>query len=103
MLNTNLLERITSNGFTIQLDGDSFIISPSSKLTNKQREYLISNKPQIMAQLLNPLKQKRRPIIRFKTIDGSGTFLGNFDDTPESLIAILQDKYGKRLEATSHE
>ena len=47
-----MLEKIRNSGFTIQLDGDDFTVSPSEKLTNEQREYLKANKQQIMAELL---------------------------------------------------
>lgn len=47
-----LLEKIKNNGFSIELDGDSFNVSPSDKLTDQQREFLRANKPQIMDELL---------------------------------------------------
>jgi hypothetical protein len=47
-----MLEKIKNNGFTIELDGDGFTVTPSEKLTNEQREFLKANKPQIMAELL---------------------------------------------------
>ena len=47
-----LLEKIKNNGFTVELDGDSFTVTPSDKLTQQQREFLKSNKPKIMQELL---------------------------------------------------
>lgn len=48
-----LIERIKNNGLTIELDDDDgFTVSPSDKLTLKQREFLKANKAQIMAELL---------------------------------------------------
>lgn len=49
---TPLLEKIKNNGFDVQLDDDGFTVSPSEKLTNEQREFLKSNKSQIMTELL---------------------------------------------------
>ncbi len=47
-----LLEKIKNSGFIIELDGNSFTVSPSDTLTDKQRDFMKSNKPQIMAELL---------------------------------------------------
>ncbi len=47
-----MLEKIKNNGFSVELDGDGFIVSPSEKLTQQQREFLKANKLQIMAELL---------------------------------------------------
>lgn len=47
-----ILEKITQNGFSIELDGDSFTVSPSDQLTQQQRKFLKQNKPQIMQELL---------------------------------------------------
>ena len=46
------LTRIRHAGLTIKLDGDGFTVSPSEKLSDRQREFLKTNKPQIMAELL---------------------------------------------------
>jgi hypothetical protein len=47
-----MLEKITKSGFTFHLDDDGFTVSPADKLTQKQREFLKQNKPQIMRELL---------------------------------------------------
>jgi carbamoylphosphate synthase large subunit len=47
-----ILEKITQNGFSVELDGDSFTVAPSDQLTDQQREFLKANKPQIMRELL---------------------------------------------------
>jgi carbamoylphosphate synthase large subunit len=47
-----ILEKITQNGFSVELDGDSFTVAPSDQLTQQQREFLKQNKPQIMQELL---------------------------------------------------
>lgn len=47
-----LLEKIKNNGFSIQLDGDNFTVSPKEKLTEQQHEFLRANKSQIMDELL---------------------------------------------------
>lgn len=49
---SGLLEKIKKSGFTFQLDDDGFTVSPADKLTQKQREFLKANKPQIMRELL---------------------------------------------------
>ena len=43
---------IQNAGFTVKLDSDGFTVSPSEKLSDRQREFLKINKPQIMAELL---------------------------------------------------
>lgn len=47
-----MLEKIKRSGFTFELDDDGFIVSPADKLTQVQREFLKTNKPQIMRELL---------------------------------------------------
>ena len=47
-----MIEKIKNSGFTIELDGDGFIVSPSDKLTQQQCEFMKANKMQIMAELL---------------------------------------------------
>lgn len=47
-----LLEKIKNSGFSIELDGDNFTVSPKEKLTDQQREFMKTNKTQIMAELL---------------------------------------------------
>lgn len=49
---TQLLEKIKSNGFKIELDGDNFIVTPDEKLTDQQRLFLKLNQEQIMTELL---------------------------------------------------
>lgn len=49
---TPLLEKIKNSGFSIELDNDNFIVTPSEKLTDQQREFLKTNKAQIMTELL---------------------------------------------------
>ena len=49
---TMLLKKIKNSGFTIELDGDGFTVSPCDKLTEKQMAFMQANKPQIMAELL---------------------------------------------------
>lgn len=47
------LTEIQNAGFRVRLDDDNgFTVSPSDKLTAKQREFLKQNKPQIMRELL---------------------------------------------------
>ena len=36
----------------------------------------------------------RRPVIRFKLIEGGGTLLGVLGDDPEQLIQSLRDRFG---------
>ena len=47
-----MIEKIKNSGFTIELDGDGFIVSPSDRLTQQQCEFMKANKMQIMAELL---------------------------------------------------
>jgi hypothetical protein len=49
---TTLLEKIRNSGFTIELDDDNFIVTPSEKLTDQQRLFLKLNQAQIMTELL---------------------------------------------------
>jgi len=45
------LQKIKNAGFDIDLQGDSFIVTPSSSLNNKQREFLKAHKAEIIKEL----------------------------------------------------
>ncbi|RIZ70581.1 MAG: hypothetical protein D0528_01145 [Methylococcales bacterium] len=45
------LSKIREAGFNINLDGDSIVITPSSKLTQTQRDFLKSHKAEIIGEL----------------------------------------------------
>ncbi len=45
------LTKIKSAGFAVKLEGDSFKIIPSSKLTTTQRDFLKSHKAEIVSEL----------------------------------------------------
>jgi hypothetical protein len=47
-----MIDNIKNSGFTIQIDGDGFVVSPPDRLTHRQCEFMKANKPQIMAELL---------------------------------------------------
>ena len=47
-----MIDNIKNSGFTIQIDGDGFVVSPPDMLTHRQCEFMKANKPQIMAELL---------------------------------------------------
>jgi hypothetical protein len=47
-----LTDKIKSNGFSIELDGENFTVSPSENLTDAQKVFLKANKASIMAELL---------------------------------------------------
>lgn len=49
---TPLLEKIKNSGFTIELDDDNFVVTPSEKLTDQQRLFLKLNQEQIITELL---------------------------------------------------
>ena len=46
-----MLSRIIEQGFTVTLIGDDFDISPAKNLTDNQREFLRSNKAEIIQEL----------------------------------------------------
>lgn len=48
----NLIDRIRENGFEIELNGDDFIVTPDDKLTSRQREFMRTNREEIMHELL---------------------------------------------------
>ena len=52
------LIRMQKAGFTVKLDGDGFTVKPSHLLTSKQRDFLKSNKAQIMDALLTTVVYK---------------------------------------------
>ena len=45
------LSRIKQSGFSVTLDGDNLKITPSSKLTTTQREFLKAHKAEIISEL----------------------------------------------------
>ena len=45
------LSKIREAGFSVDLNGDSFKITPSSKLTENQRDFLKSHKAEIIGEL----------------------------------------------------
>ncbi len=45
------LSKIRESGFNVDLEGDSFKITPSSKLTENQRDFLKSHKAEIIGEL----------------------------------------------------
>lgn len=47
----NALSIMTQSGFNVSLNDDKLIVSPSSKLTNEQRQFIRQHKPQIIAEL----------------------------------------------------
>ncbi|MEI6334300.1 MAG: hypothetical protein WCS87_07050 [Methylococcaceae bacterium] len=47
------LTKIKNAGFAVKLEGDSFKIIPSSKLTTTQRDFLKSHKAEILTELKN--------------------------------------------------
>lgn len=47
----SLLNKLINDGFSISLFSDSFEITPASKLTDEYRQYLKTNKAEILAEL----------------------------------------------------
>jgi|CXWL01.1.fsa_nt_gi carbamoylphosphate synthase large subunit len=47
----NVLEEIHNSGISISVVGESISVTPSSRLTDSQRQYLKTNKPEIIAEL----------------------------------------------------
>ena len=47
-----LIDKIRNNGFEIELNGDDFTVSPNDQLTQQQREFMRTNKEEIMRELL---------------------------------------------------
>ena len=45
------LKKIKDAGFSVDLQGDSFVITPSSSLNNQQREFLKAHKAKIITEL----------------------------------------------------
>ncbi len=99
----NALQKIQSAGFDLSLNqrGNIFI-SPASKLTEKQRQYIISNKPGIVQELklktVPDIKTKIR-IYNYKIKDRPNSLLRVIMPGTELQTArgILKDKFGDRL------
>jgi hypothetical protein len=53
MSDTPLIDKIRNNGFEIELNGDDFSVTPDSKLTQHQREFMRTNREEIMHELLS--------------------------------------------------
>jgi hypothetical protein len=54
----NALSIITQSGFNVFLNNDKLIVSPSSKLTNEQREYIKLHKAEIISELQREAEQR---------------------------------------------
>ena len=107
------LAKIERAGFHVALDGDGFEISPSSKLTMPQREFLRQHRAEIIEELKTvnmvnvvnivsktmPPENKKGGVYCFRTAENPKAVLVMVD--PESELQgaweSLRRKYGDRL------
>ena len=52
MSGTPLIDKIRNGGFEIELNGDDFNVTPDSKLRQQQRDFMRTNREEIMHELL---------------------------------------------------
>ncbi len=50
-MDATILSRIQSAGFGLEVEGGTLFVSPSDRLTDKQRQFLKAHKPQLLAAL----------------------------------------------------
>lgn len=79
------------------VEGVGIADSPPAPTTEGMRSY---RTPQPAPSAPKPIN---RPVLRFKLTDGGGTVLGSPDDTVETLLTVLIDKWPDALLAAWHD
>lgn len=99
------IRAIRKAGFDLKPHGAMIVISPSSRLTRRQIQWLRQHKDELMEALTNErsVVPKLRQVIRFelKNGEGGGSCLGIPGEPIESVIAGLRRRYGNRLAEVS--
>ena len=97
MTATEILKTALNLGINLSVIGDKLIVQPSQLLTCELRDAIKACK----SELIHLLKfHSKRAVIRFKLVNGqTGTMLGELEDTSETLIDVLKQKFGERLES----
>lgn len=119
-----VLSKIQSAGFTIEAHDGNLIVTPASKLTDAQRQFIRQHKADLLELLTRTervtvvaktsigratvdmhIPAKHMPelphhgaVVRFKLVDneGGGTLID--PEGWDSARLVLEQKYGKRLE-----
>jgi hypothetical protein len=88
-----LLNRIRAAGVELKADGDRLLIRGTP--TAKQRAWLASHKPKVLAELRTPM----RPVVEYRFPDDPTwhVMLGSEDDTYESAVAVCHRQFGAVL------
>ena len=94
------LAKIKDAGFKVTLNGDGFLVTPSSKLTMPQREFLKMHKTEIVGELkAKQPEPKTGGVYCYRTAENPKAVLVMVD--PESDLKgaweSLRQKYGDRL------
>jgi hypothetical protein len=98
-----LLEKPILQGLNITTDGHFLVVKTQNELTEKQREFLEINKPQLMAELkkresfaadIQPSKKRYGYYFEFEDNEGSGNVLT--DTPPDEIWKIFSTRFPHR-------
>lgn len=98
----SVITKLVNDGYDLSIKGDKLRIESDRPLDNYQRQYLKQHKQKILQYIANDRVTENQSInlrskaVYFKTTDGAGTYLSDFESTEEAKEE-LKCRFGDKL------